>query len=87
MTNREKIEQVASKDGLIIGCWDNAIESLSQKELKKVLENVLHQCDTDVQVRRKKYVVEIDIVDNEVDLSMITKDDYIDRYGNDRYEN
>ena len=86
LTNRDRIEKEALKHDLVIGCFDDMLESLSQKELKKVLENLQYQDDTDVKIGRRDYVVEIDIVDNEVDFSVLTKREYIDRYGDERYE-
>jgi len=86
MTNKEKIQNEAQKHDLTIGCWDDKLESLTQKELKKVLENLQYQEDTDVSIKRKPHVVEIDIVDNEVDLKILTKEEFINRYGDERYD-
>ena len=86
MTNKKQIETKAEEIGLKLGCWDNQMELLSKKELSKVLENIEYQNDTDVSIKRKAYVVEIDIIDNEVDFSVLTKQEYINRYGNERYE-
>lgn len=83
--NKAKIETVVNELGLIIGCYHEEIDLLSEKELDKVISNVEYQEDTDVKIKRKNYVVEIDIVDNEVDLKVLTKAEYIDRYGDSRY--
>ncbi len=87
MTNKIKIKNVANSLDLKIGCYDNKLDLLSKTQLKKVTDNIEFQSDTDVTINRKKYVVEIDIIDNEVDFSVLTKAEYIDRYGNERYEN
>jgi hypothetical protein len=84
--NKAEIQKVASELGLVIGCYDDMLNDLTMKELKKVLENIEFQADTDVSIKRKKHVVEIDIVDNEVDFSVLTKAEYIDRYGDERWE-
>jgi hypothetical protein len=84
--NKEKIQTIASEFGLIIGCYDKMMDSLSNKDLNEVLKNLAWQNDTDVKIRRKDYVVEIDIVDGEVDFSVLSRAEYIDRYGDERYE-
>lgn len=86
MTNKAKVEKQAKELGYTIGIYNDKIDLMTTKELNKVLENMEFQADTDVSIKRKKHVVEIDIVDNEVDLKVLTKNEYIDRYGNERYE-
>lgn len=91
MTNKElvlkKIDSIDMGREIKLGGWDSLIESLSKKELNKVLENIEYEADTDVSIKRKAYVVQIDIVEDEVDFNVITKTEYISRYGNERYEN
>jgi hypothetical protein len=86
-TNKEKIQAVVKEHDLKIGCWDKKIELLTQKELKKVLENAPYEADTDVFIKKKLHVVEIDIVDGEVDFSVLTQAEYINRYGDERWDN
>jgi hypothetical protein len=81
MKNKEEIQKVVNKLGLSIGCYDELADSLTIKELNKVLENIEYQTDTEVTINRKKYVVEIDIVENEVDFNLLTKEEFINRYG------
>jgi hypothetical protein len=87
MTNKDQVQKVANKLGLEIGCWDEIMELLSKKELNKILANIEYQEDTDVSIKRKKYVVEIDTIENEIDFSVLTKEEYINRYGDERYVN
>jgi hypothetical protein len=84
--NKEKIQTIVNEFGLTIGCYDKMMDSLSNKDLNEVLKNLAWQNDTDVKIRRKDYVVEIDIVDGEVDFSVLSKAEYIDRYGDERYD-
>lgn len=86
MTVKERIESHLASKELTLGCYDQTLEKLSEEELQKVLENAEYQTDTDVKIKNKPYVVEIDIVDSEVDFSVLTKFEYISRYGNERYE-
>jgi hypothetical protein len=86
MKNKEKLEKEIQKEGMKIGCYSDLMEKLSQKEFKKVFDNIWGYSDTDVKINRKEYVVQIDNVDDEVDFTIITKSEYINRYGNERYE-
>jgi hypothetical protein len=85
MINKDKVKKVSTGLGLTIGCWDNLMDFLPKKELDKVLKNIEWQTDTDVSIKRKSYVVEIDICENAVDFSVLTKEEFIARYGDDRY--
>jgi hypothetical protein len=85
-TNKQKVERVAKEDGKILGCWDEKINSLTDEELEKILQGVKDEVDTDVKLNGVDYVAEISYVDGEIDVTMITKSEYIGRYGNERYE-
>ena len=86
MTNKERVQKMAEKLGLIIGCWDNKMEEINQANIKKVLDNIEYENDTDVSINRRMHVVEIDIAEDEVDFNVLTKAQYIDRYGTERWE-
>lgn len=87
MTNRDKIQKALGEEK--IGCYDKRINDLTAANLKKVIDALSYGSDTDVDVciNRKRYVVEIqrDGLD-EVDFYIMTKTEYINRYGNERYE-
>lgn len=87
MTNKELIAQELGKMGFVIGCYDEAMEKLSKKSLKDVLDYMTEEhTDVDVRINRKCYVVEISTVDNEKDFNALTKTEYIARYGTERWE-
>lgn len=88
-TNEVKIQEAAQKLGLQVGNrgFDEKINLLSAKALKEVIMNMEFATDTDIKIQRKSYVIEIDIVDNEIDLNVLTKAEYINRYGDERYDN
>ena len=70
-TNREVIaEKIAPFE---IGCYDKKMEDLNKTNLKKVL-NELEYDDTRIEVfiNRKKHIVEIHFVDDEVDFEVLT---------------
>lgn len=90
MGNKLVIENKAKELGFVLGCWDPTLDKLSKVELNKVLGAMKFEEDTDVKINRKNYVVQIDIVDADfwqIDFNVITRDEYISRYGNERYDN
>lgn len=87
MALKERIQEYLVSKELNLGCYDKTLEKLPESELQKVLENAPYQADTDVLINKKPHVVEIDIVDDEVDFSVLTKSEYISRYGSERYDN
>lgn len=85
LSNKDKIIKALDKDGMKLGCWDDSMNHLNTANLKKVMDGMRFEEDTDVSINRKKHVVEIDAIDGEVDFTVLTKEEYISRYGNERY--
>lgn len=85
-TNKQRIEEKLNKEGFTIGCWDKNIDKLNYNNIKKVLDDIPFGA-TDIQIsyNRKKYIIEINDVDNEYDFKMTEKNTYLDRYGDDEY--
>ena len=83
MENKERIIKETKKYNYKLGCYDLEIEKLNPSNLKKVLDIIKYGDSTDVAVfiNRKKYIVEISVVDNEVDLQVLTLKEYENRYG------
>lgn len=87
MANRDKIESKINKLGYKIGVYHDRIDRLSSKELKKVLDAVEEDyTDVDVKVRGKDFVVEVATVDSEKDIMILSKPEYIRRYGDERWD-
>ena len=89
MTNREKLLKEMKKinDSWEIGTYYDLMEQLSRAQLKKVIDELNSEyTDIDVSINRKPYVVELETIDNEKDFIVITKAEYISRYGDERYE-
>ena len=84
MTNKQIIEQTLENKGCILGCYDSKIDKLSKKELKKVLDNLEFDTDIEVTLSRKKHVIEVFYVDNELDLSVKSLNEYANTYGNNK---
>lgn len=80
-------EEYRSDHDFILSGYPDEFDQLSEKEFSKLMSYVgPDYTDVDVSLKRKNYVVEITCVDNEVGFSWLTRDEYINRYGNERYE-
>ena len=85
----ERIQKLVKETGVnfSLGCWDKNIEKISKKELKKVIDSIYgDSTDVDVYIRKKLYVLQISVVDNEIDFNLLTQEEYISRYGDERWE-
>ena len=85
----ERIEELIKETGVkfSLGCWDKNIEKISKKELKKVIDEITgDSTDVDVYIRKKLYVLQISVVDYEIDFNLLTQEEYISRYGDERWE-
>lgn len=79
-TNREVIADKIAP--LVIGCYDKKMNDLNQNNLKKVL-NELEYDDTRIEVfiNRKKHIIEVCNVDDEVDFEVLTMSEFRGRNG------
>jgi hypothetical protein len=79
--NKDKIIKRIEKESYKLGTWDNTLNKLNTTNLKKVLDNIKYQSDTKININRKSYIVEMDEVDGEIDLNVLTLSEYERRYG------
>ncbi len=85
--NFDKLQEHAHQLGLTIGIYDKKIENVSLKQLKEVLDQLeFGSGDIKVSIRKKQYVIEVVIDDSEVDLHILAREEYINKYGRDIYE-
>ena len=85
----ERIQKLVKETGVnfCLGYWDKDIEKVSKKELKKVVDSIYgDSTDVDIYIRKKLYVLQISVVDYEIDFNLLTKEEYISRYGDERWE-
>ena len=86
-TKLHKITERANELGLTVVSYDESIENVSLKQLDAVLDQLeFGTGDIKVSIRRKQYVLEVVIDDNELDLHLLSRDDYKNKYGYDLYE-
>lgn len=86
-TNKEKVQQFAEKEGLVLGCWNSLLEDFTEASLKHVLSSIDIGSATDIVVRNnlQEYVVSVDFVDNEIDFTLWTKTEYISIFGEEKF--
>ena len=80
-TNKEVLANKIAP--LVIGCYDKKMKDLNQTNLKKVLNELEYDLDTRVEVfiNRKKHIIEICNVDDEVDFEVLTMSEFRNRNG------
>ena len=83
----EQIKSYIESLGLNLGCIDKDIKNLSQSNINKIIKE-FYGDSTDIKIKhkRKDYYIEIMVVDNEVDIYLLTNKEYINRYGEDEEE-
>lgn len=82
MTNKQLIERRVKAIGYSLGCYNKEVDKIPKDELIKVLDNISEEAtDIEVTINSKKYIVEVKTVDQEKDFDILSKDEYISRYG------
>lgn len=87
-SNKEAIRSFCKEQGLIIGCYDKFVDKVNKTNLKKILDAISYQDATDLVIRHevKQHVISIDFVGSEVDLTHYTKQEYINCFGSEKFE-
>ena len=88
MTNKKIISNKIKDLGYELGIYHKAINKIDDNSLNELLESIEFEETTDIDINLDgvDYVIELAFVDNEADIMMLTKRDYIQIYGNERYE-
>ncbi|MEB9467824.1 hypothetical protein P4J10_14210 [Bacillus cereus] len=85
MKNKKLIKETVCKleDNLKLGCYDEKLENLSKNDLSEILSSIEAYAwgDKEITINQAKHIVEIERVVDEVDLYVLTKEEYIRRYG------
>lgn len=85
--NKELIKSIVEEKGYVLGIYQKGMQNLNRSNLKKVIERMFEDStDIDVYINRRPHVVEVVRVDREIDFHILTKNEYIGRYGNQRWE-
>lgn len=87
MTNRENIKDKLINIGYELGGYNCLINKVEGKDLVNLLSVLDEEAtDIDVKINNREYVIELVTVDMEKYFSILTKEEYINRYGNERYD-
>lgn len=81
MSRAKQLLSVLEAEGLLLGCYDPAIDKISDSEFSKVLDNISYQNDTKIIVKGKPFIVQIDRVENEIDFDVRSLSWYEERFG------
>ena len=88
-TNKQLIIEVLEKEGNKLDCYDERIEKIRKKDLKELLHCLDTSNDVDVKINGRDYIIEVDFIyddEHNVDLHLLSKSEYINRYGYERFE-
>lgn len=86
-TNKQKISSFLKSSNLSLGIYDDRIDKLSKSNVETIIQNVENApTDLDIAIDNKVFVLEISEVDSEIDMQLISKEDYISRYGSERWD-
>ncbi len=86
-TKLSKLQERANSLDLIITSYDERIETVPYNQLNEILDQLQFGTgDVLVSIRRKQYVVEVVIDNKELDLYLLSREDYENKYGYDIYD-
>lgn len=82
-TNKSIIEKYVNAEGYKIGCYSDIMDTITKRQLNKVIEAIKMQSPTDISmnIKKVKYILEIAFVDNEIDFTFKTYEEYKNVYG------
>lgn len=87
MNTRELIENKVKEEGLELGCYNDMINKLPKKMVAKIIDSITGDSgDIGVTYRKKKFVIEMMAVDNELDFYMTPLAEYVSLCGEDSLE-
>lgn len=82
MTQKQRIKQAIENVGKELGIYHANIELLSKHVIKRIIEEATTGGgDIRAYINRKPYVVEVVQVGNELDVMLLTYEEYRNRYG------
>lgn len=87
MTNKECLIAEIEKQNCVLGCYDELLDKITRAQLAKVIDELWQEyTDVKISINRKPYVVEIETIEGEKDFTVLTKEEYVSRYGEDTYK-
>lgn len=80
-TNKLIIEEKIKSLGYTLGGYSLDIDKVSKKGLNNILDKLGEWGNVETTIQGEKFIVEIEIWDNEIDLKMVSKVEYQRNYG------
>ena len=82
ISNKDQVNNKVKKLGYQLGNYNKDIDKLSKKDINNIINNIEY-APTDIKVKNNNYIVEVEKWGNEIDLYLISKNEYIQKYGNE----
>lgn len=73
MHNKIRINRNIKELGLKLGICHDRIDTIPKSELVKIIKNIPTLKDTDIIIDGSKYIVEMDVFDDELDLKLSSR--------------
>jgi hypothetical protein len=86
MTNKEQITNLLAKDAeyiMTLGCYDEAIDKLSKKDLKEVMDTIEFYPTSLIKISKSRWV-EAERCEREIDLRILSNSEKVKIYGDER---
>ena len=73
MHNKIRINRNIKELGLKLGICHDRIDTIPKSELVKIIKNIPTLKDTNIIIDGSKYIVEMDVFDDELDLKLSSR--------------
>lgn len=80
LLKKEILKKSIEEKGYALGCYDPKIEELSEENFRKVIQEWSEKEDIHIYLNNTPHIVEVFIVDNEIDFSVLSQEEYNRRY-------
>jgi hypothetical protein len=80
----DKINKALISEGLKLGCYSDEIDHINDSTVKKIVQAIKNYDTTDIKttINKNACYIEVVMIDKEVDLIYLSKNEYHGRYGN-----
>jgi len=75
------VKKAILDNGYEVGIVSGDLHLLNKKQVDEIANTFGNAYTIQFTIKRKKYIVEVEIVDNEIDVMMLTRSQYQSKYG------
>jgi hypothetical protein len=79
------IEKAILDNGYEVGIVSGDLHLLNKKQVKEIIKMFGNAYTIQFTINRKRYIVEVEVVENEIDVMMLTRSQYQSKYDIDDY--